>query len=226
VDVHELTAGYALDALDPDERKRYEQHLGTCASCQAELAELGEVAGALAYGADGPAPAPELRARILDAAAGDNVVALTRRRTWAVPAVAVAACVAVALAVWAVSLSRSLSDERDARADLSRALTVLADPQATRAEVAGAAGTVAVDRSGRGVLVVRGLGAAPAGKTYEAWVITKAGARAAGLFRGGGSTTVVPLAAVPPGAVIAATVERAGGVAQSRMKPVFTAKLS
>jgi anti-sigma-K factor RskA len=226
VDVHELTAAYALDALDSDERGRYEAHLGTCSTCREELARLSDVAGALAYGAEGPAPAPELRARILDAAAADNVVPL-RRRAWAGPALAVAACVAVALAVWSVSLSRSLSHEREARADVGRALAVLADPSATRARVAGASGTVAVDSTGRGVVVLRGLDDAPRGKTYEAWVITPAGARAAGLFHGGGSTTIVPLTTpVPRGAVVAATVERAGGVAQSRMKPVFTAKLS
>jgi Anti-sigma-K factor RskA, N-terminal domain len=31
VDVHELTAAYALDALGQEERDAYEAHLGSCA---------------------------------------------------------------------------------------------------------------------------------------------------------------------------------------------------
>ena len=30
MDLHDLTAGYALDALDPDEHARYEEHLASC----------------------------------------------------------------------------------------------------------------------------------------------------------------------------------------------------
>jgi len=32
--IHELTAGYALDALDPDERRAYEAHLAGCERCR------------------------------------------------------------------------------------------------------------------------------------------------------------------------------------------------
>ena len=39
----------------------------------------------------------------------------------------------------------------------------------------GGQGMVAVDATGRGVLVVDRLPAAPAGKTYEAWVIAPGG---------------------------------------------------
>ena len=224
MDVHELTAAYALDALDAEERARYEEHLALCDACRAELAQLRDTAGALAYAAEGPPPAPELRARILAAAAADNVVPI-RRRAWAVPALAVAACAIAALAVWAATLSHSLSQERQARADAASALAVLADPRASRAALTGAAGTVAIDTDGHGVLVVRGLAEAPAGKTYEAWVIPPGAApRAAGLFRGGTGTTVVPLTVdVPRGATIAATVERAGGVARSKASPFIVA---
>ena len=52
--IHELTAGYALDALEPAEREAYEAHLDGCAQCQEELASFWEVTGALAVAADGP----------------------------------------------------------------------------------------------------------------------------------------------------------------------------
>ena len=47
-------------------------------------------------------------------------------------------------------------------------------------------------------------------------------ATAAGLFSGGGERTVVPLTEpVPEGAIVAVTVEEAGGVEQSTQDPIF-----
>jgi anti-sigma-K factor RskA len=225
VDVHELTAAYALDALDAGDRERYEEHLGRCADCREQLAQLSETAGALAYGVDTPAPAPELRARILSAAAADNVIHLPARRVWALRGVATAAaCVAAGFAIWAVSLSHSLDRERSARATAAQAMQVLADPGAHRVALRGASGVVAVDRTGMGVLVIRSLAPAPAGKTYEAWVVRGGKAVEAGLFAGSGGVTVVPLSeSVPIGAVVAATVERRGGAKQPTSKPFLSA---
>ena len=58
ISLHELTAGYALDALDPAEREAFEAHLEGCEQCQEELASFWEVTGGLAAAADGPAPEP------------------------------------------------------------------------------------------------------------------------------------------------------------------------
>jgi anti-sigma-K factor RskA len=73
---------------------------------------------------------------------------------------------------------------------------------------------------------VRQLPSAPSGKTYEAWVIPHGGApKPAGLFSGGDQTTVVRLKQmVPRGAVVAATVERAGGVNAPTQAPLFSAQ--
>lgn len=232
MDVHELTAAYALHALDEDEREAYEAHLGRCEQCRAELAQLGETAVALAWGVESPAPPPALRDRILRAAAleRENVVPLPVRRMW-VPrataaAAAVAACVAVGLGVWAATLSHSLDKERSARAAEAQAMQIYSDPAAKRVSLSGGRGTVAVDRSGRGVLVVRELPAAPADRTYEAWVIPHGSKPIrAGTFAGGGSITVVPLEQpVPAGSVVAATVEPAGGVDAPTGKPVVSAQ--
>ena len=38
--IHDLTAAYALDALDAHDEERYEEHLATCERCREELAEL------------------------------------------------------------------------------------------------------------------------------------------------------------------------------------------
>ncbi|HEY6963198.1 MAG TPA: anti-sigma factor [Gaiellaceae bacterium] len=223
--VHDLTAAYALDALAGEERERYETHLAQCERCRDELASLAPAATALAYAVDAPPPSPELRERVLHAARTDNVVALPRRRAWASTSVAAAAaCVAAAAVVWAVSLSHSLSDTRAQRDASARAVAILGDPATVTHRLKGANGVVGVDSTGRGVIVVRGLGHAPHGKTYEAWVIGGGAPLPAGTFAGGARTTVVQLTVpVPRGAVVAATVERAGGVAKPTTTPFTSA---
>ncbi len=118
--IHELTAGYALDALDPDERRSYEDHLDECERCREELSSFWETTAALALAAQGPEPRPELRDRILAGARAEpqNVVPLHRRQL-VTPAralgalAAVAAVVAVGLGVWAASLHGRLGSAND-----------------------------------------------------------------------------------------------------------------
>jgi anti-sigma-K factor RskA len=225
VDVHDLTAAYALHALDDTERETFEAHLAQCEACREELAVLTESAAALAWAVESPAPPVDLRARIVEAASAgrENVVPLrARRRTWQ-GAAAVAACAAIGLGIWAATLSSSLNDER-AHAS---ALAIVADPATQKSELHGRKGMVAVARDGRGVLVVNGLPAAPDGMTYEAWVIPPHGKpQRAGTFDGGAAMTMVVLDEhVMHGAVVAATVERDGGVDQPTSKPLLSAQL-
>ena len=64
---------------------------------------------------------------------------------------------------------------------------------------------------------------APRGKTYEAWIIPPGkAARPAGLFAGGGRSVVHLRGPVPAGAVVAVTVERAGGASAPTQQPIFT----
>jgi anti-sigma-K factor RskA len=232
MDVHDLTAAYALDALDPVERETYEAHLGQCAHCREELASLGETATTLAFAVVSPAPPPHLRGRILAAAAieRENVVPLPMRRPWLIRATAaaasVAACAAVGLGIWASALSNSLDRARASGAGAEQAAQVLADPSSHKIALHGGSGMIAVDPTGRGVLVVERLPAAPSGRVYEAWVIPAGGApRKAGLFDSNGAMTMVPLTEnVPRGAVVAATVERAGGTDKPTQTPIFSAQ--
>ena len=48
-DLHSLAAPYALDALEPAERRRFERHLKGCDSCAAEVRALSEDAVRLAW---------------------------------------------------------------------------------------------------------------------------------------------------------------------------------
>jgi hypothetical protein len=151
------------------------------------------------------------------------------RRPWLVrstaAAASIAACAAIGLGIWAASLSHSLDHARATSANAQAIAQVLANPSSQKVALEGGHGTLAVDPAGRGVLIVRRLPAAPSGHTYEAWVIPAGGmAQKAGLFTGGDTTTMVALAHVPKGAVVAATVERAGGVDQPTQTPIFSAR--
>ena len=230
--VHELSAAYALDALDADEAEAFEVHLAQCERCRTELAALTEAAVALAWAVEAPRPPAGLRGSILEAAAAErvNVVSLPSRRPWALRATAavaaVAACAAIGLGVWAATLSHSLSSERAKQASAATAVQILADPATRRVALNGRSGVVAIDPAGRGVLVVQRLPRAVSGKTYEAWVIPAGGKpKSAGLFRGGGPQTVVKLSqTVPRGAVVAATLERAGGASAPTQTPFLSAR--
>ncbi|MEV7079322.1 anti-sigma factor [Streptomyces sp. NPDC093516] len=65
-DPHSLAAPYALDALEPPERVRFERHLKDCDRCAAEVRALSEDAVRLAWSTAVPAPAA-LRDRVMAA---------------------------------------------------------------------------------------------------------------------------------------------------------------
>jgi anti-sigma-K factor RskA len=221
--IHELTAAYALNALDPDEERDYEEHLRHCPSCRDELADLQEAATSLAYATESPAPPVALRERIVEAALAErsNVVPLRRRFTTpALGAVAAAAAgIAIGLGIWASSLSSSLSDERALAAQYSHVIGLFTS-NVQQVPLKGANGSLVVDRNGDSAIVLAGLQAAPAGKTYEAWVIKDGKPLPAGTFRGGGPTSVHRLTRpVPKGAIVAVTVEPEGGVDAPTTQP-------
>jgi anti-sigma factor RsiW len=213
--MHDLTAAYALDALDAEESREYEEHLATCERCREELAQLGGAAGALAFAVESPAPRAALRSRILETARAErpNVVLLRSRWTSATRVIAaVAAIAAIGFGIWAASLSRSLDRERSALEQAKRGIAVASDASATRIQLKGTArGTLFVSRAGDAALVVSPLGRAPSGRTYEAWVIQNGMPLRAGTFTGGGSTVVGLERRVPAGAVVAVTLERKPG---------------
>jgi anti-sigma-K factor RskA len=223
-EIHELTAAYALNALDEAEELEFEQHLRTCARCRAELRELLETASALAYAVEAPPPPVSLRARILAQARSDraNVVPLRRRRRLPVYAsaavAAAAAAVALGIGLWANSLSDSLDRQREL-------VDVLADPEAQAIPLSGAQGRLLVSESGAAALVVSGLERAPSGKDYEIWVIQQNRPRPAGLFEGEKLRDVVRLTrAVPADAVVAVTLEDEGGVDAPTTDVLFSAE--
>jgi anti-sigma-K factor RskA len=184
-DLHQLSAAYALDALDPDDRRAFEEHLADCDDCRAELASVRETVGALALATDGPAPPADLRARIVSAARAEppKVVALRPRRTrlYAGIAIAAAACAALAIGL-ALGLSGGGGGKRLA---------------------------LSVRPGGTAQLAVSGFDPAPAGKIYEVWVIDGGQPVPAAVFPGGAHAVVALERRVPRGSTVAVTLERA-----------------
>jgi anti-sigma-K factor RskA len=225
--IHELTAAYALDALDADERREYESHLADCEACQEELASFAGVTEALAVAASGPAPRPELRDRVLSAARAEpqTVVPFERRSRRALPVVgaiaAVAAVAALAIGIYASQLRGDLDDARLALEQQRLAAAVIADPDARTIALSNGQGRLVVDESGRAALVLRDMGPAPAGKTYEVWVVEGGTAVPAGLFPGEDDVDLVAVdGEVGEGAVVAVTIENAGGAETPNLPPV------
>ncbi len=216
-DIHEQAAAYVLHALDDDELRAFEEHLVGCTVCQEELESLRSAAAAIAYDTDLRAPPAQLRARILDEARAEsssNVIPLRRRflAPGAAVLAAAAACAAIALGVWASSLSGSLNRERDARRAQTQALAIIAAPGSRRFALDGSKGALVVAPNEEAALVVSGLPRAPDGMTYEVWILPNGKALPAGLFAGGPDRSIVTLTRlVPRHAKVAVSVEPAGG---------------
>jgi anti-sigma-K factor RskA len=218
--LHDLTAAYALDALEADDARRYEAHLARCERCQGELAELSESAGALAYATEAPMPSADLRSRILDRARAERPNVVPLRPRWLRPviaAAAVAACAAIGLGLWAFSLSGKLDRREADLARQQRVAQILAQPGSHK--ISFSRGTLVVGADGSGALVLNNLSPPGSGRTYEAWVADGGAPQPAGLFAGG-RTVAVPLdQPVRAGATVMVTEERAGGTAAPSRAP-------
>jgi anti-sigma-K factor RskA len=158
--------------------------------------------------------------------------ASTRRRAWLVggTAVLVAALAAAGVAAFAFDVVELTDDEpSSSSAALSalterqaRAISIMAQPGATRLPVVGAEERLLliVGMEGDAVLIVSRLDRAPAGQAYEIWVISKGTPRPAGLFQGGRDTVVPLTRAVPKGATVALTLEPVGGSPRPTSDPI------
>jgi hypothetical protein len=166
--------------------------------------------------------APPPRARVGDL----GPVVLPPRRRLSGPVLAVIAAIVgvAAVSLAATALVASLESEDgtaameqttgDSVSAAQQALSLLSKPSTQRLPIANSGGRVilAVGVSGRGVLVLDGLGLPPAGKAYQAWVIRPKAKAPASAAVFSGAEAIVPLSvAVEPGAVVAITIERAGG---------------
>jgi anti-sigma-K factor RskA len=207
--IHELSAAYALDALDGDERREFEEHLTHCAECRLDVASFQEAASALAYqvevapsatGLERPHPRAGT-ARTLECGSAQTSVGARGRYG---------------------RCRCSLRSDRPG--DLGGHPAQRIGQASEAVPLTGASGSVIVTPGNEATLVVEDLAPAPAGKTYEAWVIQDDKPVRAGTFGGGGQMAFPLTRKVPEGAIVAVTLQQAGGVDRPTTDPVFASE--
>ena len=239
-DLHTLTGVYALDAIEPAERARFEHHLGRCRPCGNEVRGLAETATGLAMAA-AVAPPPQLKQRVMTA------VDLTRqlppadqhrsrpalRTAWTPRLAAVAAAVSLIAAAALAAVGLSTRGELDrARAQNQAIAAVLAAPDArikTQATTEGGTATVVMSRSEQKIIVTTaGLPKLPPAKVYELWLMGPPSTREAGLLPTprSGKTAPVLASGLAAGDRVGVTVEPAGGTTRPTTPPILVMSLS
>jgi anti-sigma factor RsiW len=232
-ELHTLTGAYATHALPEDERVAFERHLEGCPACVREVRELRATLARLGSAAASPPPAAlwdRVRAEVgaTRQLPPPRVGPVGRHRVGPLLAAAAALLVA-AVSLAALGLGPvGRSDRPERTADLVAA--VLAAPDARRvAALPGGAGRAAVvvsRRRGQAVFEASGLAPAPAGRTYQLWVVGRSGPRPAGLVEAGeGRVTRLLDGPVTGTEQVAMTVERRGGAAQPTSQPVVMVDL-
>lgn len=224
-DLHSLMAPYALDALDQDERSRFEAHLEQCVDCQIEMA--GFMATAVRLGDSvRHAPPPALRERLL-ADIGDIpqerpiVTAMAERRGLrrTLPRLAMAA----AFLVGAVGVGGYLVERDNADDANNRSVTVSkvlgADDVTTESKAFGS-GSVrlySAPSADAAVIIAKHLPSPGKGKVYQVWMVDDAGATSQGTFVSDGEMIMEGVAGADH---VALTVEPEGGSEEPSAAPV------
>jgi anti-sigma-K factor RskA len=233
---------YVLGVLEEPERSEIRAHLARgCQSCLAGVRSARELLTLMGTTAPPAQPPARLRRRVLATVAGEAPPRSIWAPAWA--AVAAAALIAVIFLNTraqhaAVELARARAQSTRQTQELVRlhaALAIVRAPEARQVVFGQGApqpprGRIFVDPSRGVLLLASNLPPAPAGKTYEMWIISKGGKPApAGLFQSGQDATAlwvepgpVDLAAT---AAVAVTLEPAGGVPQPTSQPVIAAAL-
>ncbi|MET8858612.1 anti-sigma factor [Streptomyces sp. NPDC004579] len=240
-DLHSLAAPYALDALEGDEKRRFERHLKGCDRCAEEVRALTEDAVRLAW-STAAAPPAALRARVLTAIrttpqdpAGreaprvrpSHQPARARaprfRPLFAPLATATAAAALVVAALFAVQATQARDDLNQERAQAREIAHVLAAPDARATGERDARGrgigVVASASERRAVVTLSGLGTPSGGRVHQLWLMRpNEKPRSLGLFDG--DTPLVADGLNPSATSLAVTVEPHGGSEQPTTSPV------
>jgi hypothetical protein len=238
--MHPLSGAYALDALEAGaERDKFNRHLNRCQSCTSEVRGFREVATAMAFAAAADPP-PELRARVLEAAARTRQVppevrthARPRRsRAW-VPWLsgAIATASIVVAVLFGLAQAHTQQELNQVRAENQAIALVLSAPQVrllTHSTTKGGVATVVLAAFRHQLVVTTsGLPSLPAGKVYQLWLIGKTKIVSAGLLPAAKSGQTAPVLAsgVIKGDTLGLTVEPAPGSAQPTTTPILALPL-
>lgn len=179
-DVHSLSGAYAINALDPEERERFEAHLSQCQACQEEVDSLREAATALsALAAEEPPQSlrsevrelistvrPEPPSPVLPESHRRRPRIARRRWAWA------SAAAAAIIAVIGIGIAAPWQDDSPERLTVAEQIAEASDAQHTSIELDGG-GTATIIRSasvGRAVIETEEMPPPPAGRHYVLWL--------------------------------------------------------
>lgn len=183
--IEELIEGYALNALDPEERNLVDQHTSRCSPCRKQLRVTEEAVHMLGFIATPIAPPLRCKRKILEKIEREQFLHTPTRRartaspfsTWATVAALV---LLVATGMWGVSLQRQIgrmsSDMARARNEIAELEGMLAEVQEIRSLKGEGSSQYAVANtfmkpgSNKALLVIRNLPPLSAGQTYKVWV--------------------------------------------------------
>ncbi|MFF4834284.1 anti-sigma factor domain-containing protein [Streptomyces sp. NPDC001315] len=247
-DLHSLAAPYALDALEPAERLRFERHLKGCDRCSAEVRALTEDTVRLAWSTAAPPPAA-MRERVMAAVrTTPQAPAPTRERTPQLPphvwgtqpppartraprprplfvpfATATAAAALVVASLFAVQANRTQDQLRAEQAQSREIAHVLAAPDAratTDRDARGRSiGVIASASEGRAVVTLSGYDDLSNGQVHQLWLMRPdVRPRSLGLFDG--DAPLVTSGLDKSATSLAVTVEPDGGSVQPTSQPI------
>jgi anti-sigma-K factor RskA len=238
-DAHTLAGAYAMDAIAAADRVRFERHLAGCEECAQEVASLREATARLA-GATAISPPPELKERVMAAAAAIRQqppvtepraaarpwYARRRARIRLVLATAAAAVTAVAVlfGVNNGSMRDQLSHDRASSQQVAAVLTARDATMQTGTVRGGGTVTIVMSHAMRElVFTAADLRTLPAAWRYELWLAGPAGDRPVTMIPAGrrGMAGPVVAAGLRPGDHLVLTAEPSGGARRPATPMMF-----
>jgi anti-sigma-K factor RskA len=249
----DLKDAYVLGALPEEERLSFEDYLAAHPERQAEIDELGAVAGLLAFSPQEQEPSPELRRRVMEVVEAEAEPRRVRgRSTFARVgdylsvrslALGAAALLVIGLLSWNLLLQGQVEDlqgrvqdaqgqVQDLQAQVEDARDQRQPQQSPTIELEGswadqgANAEVVSIHEDQVILVARDMPSVPEDQTCQIWVISDDVPKPSGLFQPDRNITAAPITnSITNADVIAVTVEPAGGSKKPTSDPVLLAEL-
>ncbi|MGH2634384.1 MAG: anti-sigma factor [Tepidiformaceae bacterium] len=237
----DLLPELALGVLPEAEAESVREHLAGCTECTAELREMDRVAGLLPFGVEDVAPSPAIKAGLMERIAHEPrrlqppTRPHLRPRYWLGAAAAGIAVLVLAGAVGfllgnsgggSASGSGSLKAENLRQAALVQSVANDTVLKSTVTEGPASATLLRAPGSSDAYAWLEGLPALPAGKAYQAW-LTSDGKQfdPSTVFSNGQGVWLVAGRDFGTYAVVALTIEDAGGARQPTQAPFLEVKL-
>ncbi len=233
----ELRDAFVLGALPEEERREFEEYLAAHPERQAEIDELGAVAGLLALSPQEQEPSPELRRSIMDAVeaeaerprarSGSVLAGMRELLSIRNLALGAAALLLIGLFSWNMVLQGEM---RDLQSRIQSMQASEEDSRMVALEGSGAARQARVEvmilEDHRAVLMADDMPPVPEDMTCQIWVIENDVPQPSGLFEPGEE----PVAAVvehplDEADAVAVTVEPEGGSPRPTTEPMLLARL-